>query len=344
LLDRLYGSVALAKRRWMERHPSSRRRLARPVVSVGNLSVGGTGKTPVVAALATWLVEQGERPAILSRGYKRRRVSEGVVVVSDGTRELVGVDDAGDEPLMLARQVPGAVVCVGADRYLSGVLAERRFGCTVHLLDDGFQHLGLARDLDVLVTAVGEIPQGRVLPAGRLREPMAAAARADLLIVSDTTVASAQSEAWALGISQSAVMTRRLGVPRWLNRSASFGLGDPVVAVAGIAHPTRFFDALHASGFNVARTLPFGDHHLFTSRDLGTIDGTFRDSGATAVVTTEKDAARLGALQPLPFPLAVVPLEIEIEPWADVAAAVAAALARRRGDSSTEARGAKVDA
>lgn len=315
----------------MERHPSSRRRLARPVVSVGNLSVGGTGKTPLVAAIATWLVDQGERPAILSRGYKRRRVADGVVVVSDGTRVLVGVDDAGDEPLMLARQVPGAVVCVGSDRYLCGVLAERRFGCTVHLLDDGFQHIGLARDLDVLVTAIGEIPQGRVLPAGRLREPMAAAARADILIVSDATAASARSEALALGINQSAVMTRRLGRPWWLNGSdVPFDATAPVVAVAGIAHPTRFFDALHAIGFRVAGTLPFGDHHLFSAGDLAAMRTAFEKSGAAAIVTTEKDAVRLGALQPLPFPVAVVPLDIEIEPWADVTAAVRGALARRR--------------
>lgn len=348
MLDRLYGTIAFAKRRWVEQHPASRRRLARPVVSVGNLSVGGTGKTPVVAAIAQWLVDRGEHPSILSRGYKRRRQVDGVVVVSDGTRVLADVDRAGDEPLMLARQVPRAAVCVGADRYLSGVLAERRLGSTVHVLDDGFQHVTLARDLDVLVTAMGEIPNGRVLPAGRLREPMDAAARAHLLIVSDATATDARSEAWTLGINQSAGMTRRLGVPRWLDHpsdgghhfsGARTGGGappgpdpkGPVVAVAGIAHPQRFFDALRDSGFSVSRTLPFADHHLYTRRDIQAMSDALSESGAMAVVTTEKDAVKLDALQPLAFPVAVIPLELTFDPWPDVTAAIEAALIRARG-------------
>src|SRR6185436_18734170 len=138
----------------------------------GNLSMGGTGKTPVVGAIVEWLLANGERPAILSRGYARTDAVDGVVVVSDGTRILASIDRAGDEPLMLARQFPPAIVCVSPDRYLSGTLAERRLGATVHVLDDGFQQVGLARDLDVLVTSIGEIPQGRVIPTGRLREPM----------------------------------------------------------------------------------------------------------------------------------------------------------------------------
>ena len=182
-----------ARRRWAERHPDRRRRLAHPVVSVGNLSVGGTGKSPIVAAIANWLVAQGERPAILSRGYARADAAEGVVVVSDGTRVLASIDRAGDEPLMLARQAPGSVVCVSPDRHLAGTLAERQFGCTVHVLDDGFQHIELARDLDILVTTVGEIPQGRVLPMGRLREPIDAAARAHVLVVSGATAGAAAS-------------------------------------------------------------------------------------------------------------------------------------------------------
>ncbi len=301
-------------------------------MSVGNLSVGGMGKTPVVAAIAQWLIERGERPSILSRGYKRQWQVDGVVVVSDGTRVLVGVDEAGDEPLMLARQVPGAAVCVCTDRHLAGVLAERRLGCSVHVLDDGFQHLRLARDLDVIVTAPGEIPHGRVLPLGRLREPMEAASRAQLVIVADATEAEAQSEAWALGISQFAGMRRRQGVPRWINEGGEpLSTQDPVVAVAGIAHPTRFFDALEAAGFHLAGTLPLSDHHAYTARDLQTIGERLHQSRAAAIVTTEKDAVKLEALQPLPFPLAAVPLELEFDPWTNVTGVVEAALARARG-------------
>jgi len=370
LLDRIYGTIALARRRWVERHPAGRQRLAHPVVSVGNLSVGGTGKTPVVAAIARWLIERGERPSILSRGYKRQQQIDGVVVVSDGTRVLTGVDEAGDEPLMLARQVPAAAVCVCTDRYLAGVLAERRLGCTVHVLDDGFQHVMLARDLDVLVTSPGEIPHGRVFPVGRLREPIEAASRAHLVIVADATETEARNEAWTLGISQYASMTRRLGTATWIAsrggssavaRSASAdrrslgggwsdrpwdvresegrgGSLDPpgdgktaVVAVAGIAHPKRFFDALQAAAFNVARTLPLRDHHVYTARDVETLSALLRESGATAILTTEKDAVKLDALQPLPFRVGIVPLVIELDPWTNVTAALDAALARARG-------------
>src|SRR5688572_17285152 len=201
------------RRRGVERHLQRQKRLARPVISIGNLSVGGTGKTPVVAALAQRLIEAGHRPAILSRGYARTDAIDGVVVVSDGTAVRASIDQSGDEPLMLARQVPEAIVCVSPDRYLAGTLAERQLGCTVHLLDDGFQHLELARNLDVLVTTIGEIPNGRVLPVGRLREPIDAAARAHFLVVSDATSGAASSEAWTLDIQQSCGALRKLGEP-----------------------------------------------------------------------------------------------------------------------------------
>ena len=221
LLDSLYAQVMRVRRRRYEREPARQRRLSKPVISVGNLSVGGTGKTPVVAALAQWLVDRGERPSILSRGYARAKSVDGVVVVSDGREIRASVDRAGDEPMMLARQVPGAIVCVSPERYLSGVLAERELGATVHILDDGFQHLELARDLDVLVTTVGEIPGGKVMPRGRLREPIEAAARAQVLVVSDATAGAAAAEAWALGISQACGAARTLGEPVVIRDQAS---------------------------------------------------------------------------------------------------------------------------
>src|SRR5262249_36475033 len=149
------------------RDRSRSRRLSRPVISVGNLRVGGTGKTPVAAVVAQALLAAGERPAILTRGYARRAPADGVTVVSDGRTILTGVDAAGDEPLMLARALPDAMVLVGANRYLSGRLAEERLGATVHVLDDGFQHLELARDVDLLVVSEDDL-NDQPLPFGRL--------------------------------------------------------------------------------------------------------------------------------------------------------------------------------
>jgi tetraacyldisaccharide 4'-kinase len=320
LLDSIYGQVMRVRRRWVEQHPERRQHLARPVISVGNLSMGGTGKSPVVAAVAQWLVDHGERPAILSRGYGRAEAADGVVVVSDGTRVREGVDRSGDEPLMLARHVPGAAVCVSPDRHLAGTLAERQLGCTVHVLDDGFQHLQLARDLDVLVTRVGEISQGRVIPFGRLREPIDAAAHAQVLVVSDATAGAASTEAWALGISQSCGALRTLGTPVLAGSREPFdsaqgrpGVGA-VLAVAGIANPTRFFDALRESGTNVADVIAFPDHHRYSRADVDRIASKLKTSGAEVVFTTDKDAVRFEALGELPFALYRVPLVVTFEP------------------------------
>jgi tetraacyldisaccharide 4'-kinase len=306
LLDSLYGQVMRVRRVWSESHPDRRRRLARPVISVGNLSVGGTGKTPVVAAIAKWLVAQGERPSILSRGYGRAESPEGVVVVSDHAGVLAGIDRSGDEPIMLARQVPGAAVCVSPDRYLSGSVAERTLGCTVHILDDGFQHVQLWRDLDVLVTSVGEIPNGRVIPAGRLREPMDMASRAHVLVVSDATAGAASAEAWALGVSLSCGALRSLGGP--------LRVPESIIAVAGIAYPERFFELLRDAGWNVRETISFPDHHRYTRADIDRIGQQAKQADATIVLTTDKDAVRFEAIGDLPFDLRPVPLTLQFDP------------------------------
>jgi tetraacyldisaccharide 4'-kinase len=365
LLDRLYAGAARWRRRSAERHPERRRRLSRPVISVGNLSVGGTGKTPVVAELARWLLQQGERPAILSRGYRRTDRPPGVVVVSDGVSVVASVDRAGDEPLMLAETVPGAMVCVSSDRHLAGVLAERRLGATVHLLDDGFQHLALARDLDVLVTSIGEIPNGQVLPRGRLREPADAAARAHVLVVMGATADAAAEEAWTLGVSLSCGAARVIGAPRRVGTDDRVGRdrdrreGDRAgrdhdgrdhdgsdhdgsdhdgrerdgisreagfVAACGIANPSRFVDDLKAAGWNVVAERVFPDHHGFSASDVHAIDRAVADAGARGVLTTEKDAVRFMPLGPLPFPLYAVPMRVGFDPPEVLFESVAGAL------------------
>jgi tetraacyldisaccharide 4'-kinase len=317
VLSAAYGQVARLRRSWYERRPHARRRLARPVVSVGNLAAGGSGKTPVAAALARLLIAAGERPSILSRGYARRVRADGVVVVSDGRRLLVTVEESGDEPQMLARMLPGVPVIVSADRYLGGVLAERQLGCTVHILDDGFQHLQLARDVDLLLIHPRDL-EDRVLPAGRLRERHDAAGSADALLM-DGTVREAADAAAALGVPAAFTVERRFGAVRWLEpgRSAPAPSGGRVVAVAGIARPDRFFGALSELGWDVARQMPFSDHHWFTAADLAAVAAAVGETGADGVMTTEKDAARLAEKMgstPDSISWLVLPLLAAIEP------------------------------
>ena len=301
------------RRRRYERRPERQRHLSKPVISVGNLSVGGTGKTPVVAAIAAYLVEAGHVPAILSRGYGREDHVDGVVLIDAHTP----IAHTGDEPLMLSRQVRGAKVCVSPDRYMAGVLAEK-LGCTVHILDDGFQHIELARNLDILVTTVGEIPNGRVMPMGRLREAQDAAARAHFLVVTDATAGAASAEAWALGISQSCGARRTLGAPSAIsNQQSATSNQQPaiskVLAVAGIAHPDRFLTSLREAGYNVVDSIGFADHHRYTAKDLAAIEAKMKSSGADAVFTTDKDAVRLEVMSPA-FPVYRLPLIVEFDP------------------------------
>ena len=308
------------RRRRMERRPDRQRHLSKPVISVGNLSMGGTGKTPVVAAIAEWLVGAGYRPSILTRGYGREDAVDGVVVINPRmlrNEQPPLLAETGDEPMMLSRQVPGATVCVSPERYLGGVLAEK-LGCDVHLLDDGFQHIELARQFDILVTTVGEIPNGRVIPLGRLREPMDAAARAHLLVVTDATAGAASAEAWTLGISQSCGALRTLGTPAAVSGSGFqvpdlVPAGSNVLAVSGIANPDRFITSLKDAGWNVVDSMTFPDHHRYSAKDLEAIASKMTTAGAQAVFTTDKDAVRFELLAPS-FPLYRVPLVVEFDP------------------------------
>lgn len=333
-LSGLYGRIAQLRRAWYDRRPDRRRRLAQPVISVGNLVVGGSGKTPAVAALARLLRAAGERPAILSRGYGRRQGSDGVVVVSDGRGVLVDTPASGDEPQMLARGLPGVPVVVSSDRYLAGVLAERRFGCTVHLLDDGFQHLALARDVDLLMMARADLAE-RVLPSGRLREPLDAARAADAVLVT-----GGEEDAAAVGAALRHATVFRV-VPRWQAPRLVAPYGGPlppgggrrVVAVAGIARPERFFAALRAEGWDVAQEVAFRDHYWFTPRDIESIRRTAVEKGADLIMTTEKDAVRLPQDRPprLDRPaFACLPLELAVEPADPFAAWLAERLAAAR--------------
>jgi tetraacyldisaccharide 4'-kinase len=312
----MYSAAAVWRRRWYAGRPSRRLRLSRPVISIGNLSVGGSGKTPVVGYIARLLLEGGERPAILTRGYGRRKSGEAVTVVSDRTAIRAGVYSSGDEPLMLARALPGVPVVVGASRYRAGRVAEDQLGATVHLLDDGFQHVQLERDVNLLLLSEDDLAD-RPLPGGRLREPLTAAAAADAALVSAGYLSAVERIARTVGISTAFQVTRALGAPRTISNVPESVVVPPqarVFAVAAIAHSERFFSDVAAAGWHLVGSLSFRDHHYFTQSDVKRIDKAARLAAAAIILTTEKDAVRLEICDLKGLPFAAVPLIVGIKP------------------------------
>lgn len=273
------------------------------VVSIGGLTAGGAGKTPAVAAVARWALDRGLRAAVLSRGYGGKR--SGPVVVSDGDRILAGAAEAGDEPVMLAGRLPGVPVVVSGRRSLAGRLAGRKWGSDFFVLDDGFQHWSLKRDLDVvLLDAVNPVGNGRLLPWGPLRESVDALARADIVVLTRSNPHMQGRE------PADALIARFPGLPcvRSMHVPASVafpcrGLEQPVetlrgrrvVAFCGIARPAAFRKTLETIGADVAAFRSFRDHHPFTRADINELLGLFRKTGANALITTEKDWMRAGA-------------------------------------------------
>jgi len=282
-------------------------RLRFPVVSLGNLSMGGSGKTPLTVALAKALVRRGLRVDVLSRGYGRQS-QLAARVNPDGTAE-----EFGDEPLLIAREA-GVPVYVAAQRYNAGLLAEAEALQTssenhqpiVHLLDDGFQHRQLARDVDILLLS-GQDVADTLLPAGNLREPLSASRRASAIAIpaDDSKLETElRNRGWQGPILR---LRRIMKIPT---------VNGPITAFCGIARPEQFFAGLEAAGLKLALRQVFPDHHRYTALDLDRLAIAARDAGATALVTTEKDLVRLGALAstfPESMPLSAVGLRIEIE-------------------------------
>ncbi len=263
--------------------------------------------------LTRLLLDAGHRPAILSRGYGRRTATR-LTVVSNGRGDLAGLDESGDEPLMLARALPGAIVVVGASRYACGLEAER-LGATVHVLDDGFQHVQLARDVDLLLLDEDDLGD-RPLPAGRLRERLSTAAVADALLVTAGYDSAVRRVADTVGATSAFRVTRVIGAPRVVasGESVVVPTGARVFGVAGIARPGRFFAELEGAGWRVVGSLAFRDHHRFTARDVERIAGAARTAAAAIVLTTEKDAVRLSQRALDDLPCAYVPLVVGVEP------------------------------
>lgn len=293
--------------------------LPRPVVSIGNLTVGGSGKTPHILFLANWLVRLGVRVAILSRGYGRR--SHGVVWASGGDGPPVAPDRVGDEPALLAASLPGTPVVVGESRYAAGLECLRIRDVDLFLLDDGFQHMSLHRDVDLLlVDGMEGFGNGRTLPLGPLREPPEHAKFADALLLTRCvdpdrmerirrTVPFPPDRPVAASRMVPASLVERDG--REIPLPAS---GEEVAAFSGLARNRQFSDTLIAAGFRVRSFRGFGDHHWYTARDLERIR---EEAEGLPVVTTEKDMIRLP--REIPFPVRALRIRVEfLSGWEDL--------------------------
>ncbi len=309
-----YGAVARLNRALHRRGWLRRERLGCRVLSVGNPGVGGSGKTPVVAFLARELRRRGHRVAIASRGYKRRG-GEALVVVSDGRRVLSSVEEAGDEPMLLAARVPSVPVLVAARRALAGQRAIASFGCDVLILDDGFHHLSLERDLDLLVLD-GRFGLGnaKVLPRGPLREPLASLRVADAIGVVDGPLPERDEER----LNRFAPGARRFAarrVPVYLRplgggarQPPAILAGREVGVLSGIARPEALRRSVAALGARLVAERDFPDHHRYRPRDL---DGLAKQ--APVWITTEKDALKIHPAWAGGVPLLVLAIEIEVE-------------------------------
>ena len=309
MLTSLYRFATSFRNGLYDRDVLKARRLSRPVVSVGNLSVGGSGKTPFVIALGELLKARGIAFDVLSRGYGRQ--STGVRVVDPAGLP----EEFGDEPLLICRKLNVPVV-VGEDRYEAGIAAERRFSTRLHLLDDGFQHRRLARDFDI-VLVTPEDARDRLLPAGRLREPLTALRRADAVVLmsgADPQSFPAASAFWR---------ARRGILPK--------DVPPRPVAFCGIARPKNFFLQLTKAGIEPAGEAVFRDHHRYTQDDVHQLLHLAQKSEAGGFVTTEKDAVNLGGLFSALNPLAVVPVRLDLLDSQPALDSMLAAIAQLRG-------------
>ena len=269
--------------------------LPRPVVSIGNITVGGTGKTPVTSYIARFLLSRGYRVAVLSRGYGGSLEGQ-TCVVSDGATVMLSARESGDEPYLLASTLPGLMVVIGTDRFAAGQLAMQQLSPEIFLLDDGFQHLRLHRDLNILLLDHARpFGNGWTLPAGILREPANAKKRAGL-IVQTRCPEGAPTLASAGNIPNCNASHR---IVDFLPLSGS-NPAAPVPAVpckalafAGIADPTGFFEELRSLGFDLVHTVCYPDHMAYTEAGIAEMMGAMRHSGAEVAITTEKDGVKL---------------------------------------------------
>jgi tetraacyldisaccharide 4'-kinase len=317
---RLYKLALRARIVAYERGLLKTYRLRAPVISVGNLTVGGTGKTPCVAFIARALRDAGHHVAILSRGYKRE--TRGRVEVSNEKEILCSPRESGDEPYLLAESCPGVRVVVDENRVAAGQWLEQRAPVSVFLLDDAFQHLRLARDLNLLlIDATEPLNAAKMVPFGKLREPLAGLRRADAVIVTrsdqpfdrallvETIETSARPNTPVFFAHHEMTRLRRLGKEETV-RLAEFAQ-KPVAAVSGIAKPDRFNADLQKADLRIVLRRDFEDHHRYSLEEFASIVRAAQSAKAEAIIVTEKDAANLSGEMILQSPLPIYAAQIE---------------------------------
>jgi tetraacyldisaccharide 4'-kinase len=301
-----YGVVARLRALLYDWGWFAQRKLPVSVLSVGNLTLGGTGKTPVVIVLVDWLLAQGKRVAILSRGY-RRTSTDPYLLVSDGERLLVNPQEAGDEPFLMAQRCPKAIVAVGADRYELGGWVLNRFQVDCLVLDDGFQHLGLYRDVNLLlIDATDAEGLAALVPSGRLREPLQAAARATAIVVTRADVPAQVTEVChrlraTLGTMPDPIQVvfrpeSLVSVVTGTSQALSWSKGKTALLCSGVGHAGSFRSLVERMGIKILDEVAYADHHDYTSQDVERLRTRAAELQAELIVTTEKDACKLASL------------------------------------------------
>ncbi len=288
------------------------------VVSIGNLTAGGTGKTPATVMLAGWAQQKGYRVAVLSRGYGGS-YREKVLVVSDGKRLRASAAQAGDEPYLLAGRLPSVPVVVSKSRYDAGLHAHEKYGADFFILDDGFQHIQLNRDLNlVLIDAVSPFGNGHLLPWGPLREPLSQMSRADVFIVTRSghpyprSVDIPMEKFPSVPVFYADHKPSQVVLPLLPeHRPPEFIKGERVLGFAGIARPELFRKTLEDLGANIVFFKGFDDHHPYRKEDLDSLAGMMKTTGARYLMTTEKDWVRIAHLNDLPRKIAYLGVEFE---------------------------------
>lgn len=304
----LYGRVGQVRVALYRRGLLSSQAFPVPVISIGNLAVGGTGKTPTVDWVARYCQGRGRRVAVVSRGYGGRGAGD-VAVVSDGRQLLLSPEVAGDEPVLLARRNPQLIVVVAPRRAQGVRTAIAELGADLIILDDGFQHLAVRRDLDiVLLDAKHPLGNGRVMPAGLLREFPEALVRGDLFILTRADAASSPTELPGPVLTSRHCLADRVTALDGQSFPLDSLHGVRLVAFAGIAAPEAFFNDLRDKGLTLSETLAFPDHVTYNRAEINRITA----AGGEVLLTTEKDAVKLRAAD-FTVPCCQVPLELTFD-------------------------------